>query len=191
MEESYTLVTPEPLAVTFEATDATDGCNGSIRILPLGGSGNYIYNWPQLPDQGNNPLAEGLCPGDYTLEVTDDNGCQAVSMVAQVLDRRFPCLNAREVITPNGDGLNETFIIFCSDGDEVSENNLEIYNRWGQLVFEAANYSCSDDDGSNCFEGRTNDGTLLPPGPYYYVLEYTNALGERAQQRGSLTIVRD
>ncbi|MTB51609.1 cohesin domain-containing protein [Lewinella sp. W8] len=191
MEGSYTLEAPEPLAVTFEATDATDGCNGSIRILPLGGSGNYIYNWPQLPSQGNNPIAEGLCPGDYTLEVTDDNGCQGVTMVAQVLDRRFPCLNAREVITPNGDGLNETFIIFCSDGDEVSDNNLEIYNRWGQLVYEAANYSCSDDDGSNCFEGRTNDGTLLPPGPYYYVLEYTNPLGERAQQRGSLTIIRD
>jgi gliding motility-associated-like protein len=189
--ESFTLTAPEDLAITFEATDATEGCNGSVRILPLGGNGDYSYSWPQLPSQGDSPFAEGLCPGDYTIEVTDGTGCQTVTMIATVNDRRFPCLDARKVITPNGDGLNETLVIFCSGDDVAANNAIEIFNRWGQLVFKVNDYDCSDDDGINCFEGRTNDGTLLPAGPYYYVFEFSNPLGERDQKRGSFTIVRE
>jgi hypothetical protein len=189
---SYSLNAPEDLAITFEAIDATDGCNGSIRVIPLGGSGNYRFSFPQLPSQGNDPFAEGLCPGVYEIQVTDDNGCQTVTMTAEVLDRRFPCLSARDVITPNGDGLNEAFVITCSDGDEAINNSLQIFNRWGQLVYRVADYDCSDDDrGLNCFEGRTNDGTILPDGAYYYIFEFRNPLGEEMQQRGSLTILRD
>jgi hypothetical protein len=190
--ESFTLTAPEDLAVTFEAVDATEGCNGSVQIIPLGGSGNYRFTWPQLPSQGNDPLAEGLCPGEYTIQVTDDNECQTVTMVASVLDRRFPCLSAREVISPNGDGLNEKFILFCSNNDEAINNTMQVFNRYGQLVYKIADYDCSSDDsGVNCFEGRTNDGTVLPEGPYYYIFDFTNLQGEPKQQRGSLTIVRE
>lgn len=189
---SVSLTAPEDLAITFEATDATEGCNGSVRILPLGGSGNYRYTWPELPNQGNSPLAEGLCPGEYTIQVTDDNECQTVTMIATVLDRRFPCLSAREVITPNGDGLNEAFVLFCSNDVEAINNTLQIFNRWGQLVYKVNDYDCSSDEqGTNCFEGRTNDGSVLPEGPYYYIFDFTNPQGDAMQQRGSLTIVRD
>jgi hypothetical protein len=189
---SFSLTTPEDLAMTFDATDATEGCNGTIRILPLGGSGVYRYVWPELPEQGNNPFAEGLCPGVYTIRVTDANMCQTVTMLATVLDRRFPCLNARDVITPNGDGLNEKFVIFCSDGNEAINNTLQIFNRWGQRVYNITDYDCSDDDrGTNCFEGRTNDGEVLPEGAYYYIFEFTNLQGEEMQQRGALSIIRE
>ena len=190
-EEIYTLTAPEDLLITFEATEATEGCNGSIQVLPLGGSGSYRYNWPQLPNQGNNPFAEGLCPGEYTVEVTDENGCQMRTMVATVLDRSLPCLDVRRVITPDGDGLNERFVIFCSDGDAAINNNLQVFNRWGQLVYRANDYDCTDLGGINCFEGETNDGVILPEGPYYYVFEFTSLGGEQMQQRGSLSILRD
>ena len=190
-EQAFIVGEPEDLAFSFETTDATEGCNGSIRVLPLGGSGNFTFSFPELPNQGNNPLAEGLCPGDYTIIVTDENGCQSVTMVATVRDRRAPCLSTREVITPNGDDLNETLVIFCSGEDVAMDNNIQIYNRWGQLVYEAADYDCSDNGGMTCFDGRTNDNLLLPEGAYYYVFDYTNPLGEREQQRGSFTILRD
>jgi len=189
--ESFTLTGPEDLTLVLEATEATDGCNGSIRILPLGGRGPYTYIWPQLPDQGNNPFAEGLCPGEYTVEVTDAGECQTQIMTATVLDRSLPCLDVRRVITPDGDGLNEKFVIFCSDGAEAIDNNLQIFNRWGQLVYKANKYDCTDLGGLNCFEGETNDGAILPEGPYYYIFEFTSLGGEKMQQRGSLTIVRD
>ena len=190
-EQAFTVGEPDDLAFSFETTDATEGCNGSFRVLPLGGSGDFTFTFPELPNQGNNPLAEGLCPGDYTIIVTDENGCQSVTMVATVRDRRAPCLSTREVITPNGDDLNETLVIFCSGEDVAMDNNLQIYNRWGQLVYEAADYDCSDNGGINCFDGRTNDNLLLPEGAYYYVFDYTSPLGEREQQRGSFTLLRD
>ncbi len=187
----FTITSPPELLLTSEETDADNGCNGTITILPLGGASNYNYSWPQLAGQGNSPVARDLCPGEYTVIVTDENNCQSVSRTVTVRDRRFPCLSERNVITPNGDGLNEAFILFCTDGDEISNNTLEIYNRWGQLVFQANGYDCSEDGGRNCFRGLTNSGEVLPEGPYYYVLDYSNPLGEQRQQRGSLTILRE
>ena len=82
-------------------------------------------------------------------------------------------------------------MLFCSGQDAAANNTLEIFNRYGQLVFRTNDYNCSEDGGSNCFEGRTNDGRLLPAGAYYYVFDYMNMFGDRQQQRGSLTIIRD
>jgi gliding motility-associated-like protein len=190
INQDFTVAGPPELIATVESTDATDDCNGTVTVIPLaGGSTNFNYNWQQLPQQGNSPVALDLCPGDYIIDVFDENRCQTVTVVATVRDRRFPCLSERNVITPNGDGLNESFILFCTDGGEINNNTLEIYNRWGQLVYQIADYNCSTDGGLNCFEGRTNDGSVLPAGPYYYVLDYTNPIGELQQKRGSITIV--
>ncbi len=192
LERSYEIVDPEPLTVSIETEDATEGCNGSARAIVSGGTAPYNFRWAQLTGVGSTAEVTELCAGDYTVTVTDANGCgEDLRVTGTVLNRAFPCLSERPVITPNGDGLNESFILFCSDGNQVSNNSLEIYNRWGQLVFQTDDYACSDDDGINCFRGRTNDGTELPAGPYYYVLEYENAVGERRQKRGSLTIVRE
>ncbi|MCB0634860.1 MAG: gliding motility-associated C-terminal domain-containing protein, partial [Lewinella sp.] len=77
---------------------------------------------------------------------------------------------------------NDEFIIFCV-GD-YPDNHLEVYNRWGQLVFEADNYD-------NTWEGTTQDGQALPEGPYYYILEYKDPEDNLVQQKGSLTILRE
>lgn len=101
---------------------------------------------------------------------------------ATVLDRRFPCMDIRPVITPDGDGLNEAFIINCIE--EMADNRVLIYNRWGQLVYEARNYD-------NNWRGITTDGQQVPDGAYYYVLEFTDNEGKRVQVKGSITILRE
>jgi len=72
---------------------------------------------------------------------------------------RLDCI-VPDVISPNNDGLNDSFVIGCSDFKNVA---LKIFNRWGDLVFESDNYN-------NNWAG-THDGNDLPPGPYYYVFE--------------------
>jgi gliding motility-associated-like protein len=69
--------------------------------------------------------------------------------------------NDSNVITPNGDGLNDRFHIAGLLGEGW---NLEVYNRWGEPVYHTANY-------------RQEWGEQVPPGLYYYVLqqEATNA----------------
>jgi gliding motility-associated-like protein len=192
LNRTYSITEPSPIIVTVDAEPATlpgtgfsdcSGSDGSVSAVVSGGSGNYNYNWLNIEVQDlNQNIVVGLCPGPYYLEVTDSNGCESLSgtVVGEVEDRRFPCLEKRVVITPDGNGSNDNFIIFCI-GD-YPDNHLEIYNRWGQLVYEVDNYD-------NDWEGKSLKGEDLPEGPYYYVLEYDTPDGF-IQTKGSLTIVR-
>lgn len=180
--ESFSINEPQALEVTIESEPATDDCNGVVRAVVVGGTPPYVYTWMNIPDATNTAIVSDLCPGDYFISVRDSRGCVADITSGTILDRRFPCLEERVVITPDGNGSNDEFIIFCID--ELVDNHLEIYNRWGQLVFETDNYD-------NTWEGVTVDGEELPAGPYYFVLDYSGPNGEPIQFRGSLTIIRD
>ncbi len=181
-EVTFTIADPAPITIAFETEPSTDGCNGAAQAVVEGGTEPFRYNWANVDIGIDGDMATNLCPGEYFLQVTDDKGCSSELTSVTVDDRRFPCLDERVVITPDGNGANDEFIIFCV-GD-YPDNHLEIYNRWGQLVFEADNYD-------NTWEGTTQDGQALPEGPYYYVLEYTDPEGNRIQQKGSLTILRE
>ena len=189
---SYNIVEPTPIQVTIVAEPATEpgtgysdcsGSNGSVSAIVTGGNGEYNYNWLNIEVIDlNQDVITGLCPGPYYLQVTDSNGCESLSgtVVGEVEDRRFPCLEQRVVITPDGNGSNDEFIIFCIG--ELPDNHLEIYNRWGQLVYQTDNYD-------NSWEGNSFNGDPLPEGPYYFILEYQSPDGI-IQTKGSLTIVR-
>jgi len=65
--------------------------------------------------------------------------------------------------SPNGDGINDIFNI-AGLYNIFTEFNLEVYNRWGQLVFES-------DQNSNPWNGRLfNNKELVPVGIYFYIL---------------------
>ncbi|MFH1321750.1 MAG: gliding motility-associated C-terminal domain-containing protein, partial [Bacteroidota bacterium] len=64
-------------------------------------------------------------------------------------------------ITPNGNGLNDTWEI--GNMEFYPDCLVEIYNRWGLLVFSSRGYT-EEWDG-------THDGKTLPIGPYYYVID--------------------
>lgn len=182
--ESFEIMEAQPIKVSIETEPATEDCNGTARAVVTGGIQPYFYEWLNTDTVRNEAFITGLCPGEYFLRVSDAAGCvtEPEVLMGQVEDRRFNCFEERLVITPDGNGQNDEFIIFCI-GD-FPDNHLEIYNRWGQLVFETDNYD-------NTWEGRTSGGEELPEGPYYYVLDYTNAEGNLVQTKGSLTIVRE
>lgn len=80
--------------------------------------------------------------------------------------------------TPNGDGLNDTFGIA---GEAILEFNMQIFNRWGQLVFEAANVN---DRWDGTFLGQK-----VPIGTYVYKLTATSASGIRQKKEGSVNVI--
>jgi gliding motility-associated-like protein len=69
------------------------------------------------------------------------------------------------IITPNGDDVNDAFIVPCLSSGLYPENNFIVYNQWGDAVFTKAGYK-------NEWEGTFN-GEPLPPGTYYYILKFT------------------
>jgi gliding motility-associated-like protein len=69
-----------------------------------------------------------------------------------------------EGFSPNGDGINDTFVI-GGLFDLYPQNKITIIDRWGQFVFSAEPYH------ENWWDGKNHRGEDMPPGTYYYVLE--------------------
>ena len=84
-----------------------------------------------------------------------------------------------DVITPNGDGMNDKWII--PNISDYPNNELIIYNRWGQPVYTVKPYR-------NNWDGTTDEGKDLPSAAYYYLIK----LNDDKQQiwAGSITVIR-
>lgn len=99
------------------------------------------------------------------LSVTDPYGCiyEAAQEVylqnALNLDGFF----VPNVLTPNGDNFNDTFLI-PSAVSACLNYSLDIFNRWGQLVYTMTPLKAA-------FSGQDESGKTLPEGVYYYTME--------------------
>ena len=80
------------------------------------------------------------------------------------------CLTIYNEFSPNGDGQNETFEIDCIEN--YKDNQLSVFNRWGNTVFEQSNYN-------NTWDGTSKIGKNLPTGTYYYVLKLGNGFKDK------------
>lgn len=125
--------------------------------------------------------------GEYvvTLSVLTDKDCSStVSHTIYIeADLIFP-----NVITPNGDGINDVLAI--ENMNPKMPNILSIYNRWGKKVYEKENYQTymKDDILYNTEEGFGATG--LSDGVYYYTFHY-EGYTRAVDYHGSLTILRD
>lgn len=132
---------------------------------------------------GTSPLGTIVSDLSDNLSNLGDNGT--------VLPISGCAINVFNALTPDGDGLNDYFMI---GGIECyPDNNVEIYNRWGVLVFETKGYDNSTKVFRGFSEGRTtikqNDG--LPTGTYFYILQYKKQDGSTAKKDGYLYINRN
>ncbi len=119
----------------------------------------------------------------YFLTVTDINGCEASASVTVIVinNRNIYIPNA---FTPNGDGVNDTWTIYTEEG-KAKIVQLEIYNKWGDRVFQASDIPTSADGWDGTFKGeKLNPGAFS----YRFVLEFTD--GYIVRQSGTLTLIR-
>ena len=68
------------------------------------------------------------------------------------------------MITPNGDGLNDLWIIDCIE--EFPDNQVKIFNRWGDLINSYNHY----DNVQQVWKGTNFEDKPIPDGTYYYLL---------------------
>jgi gliding motility-associated-like protein len=87
-------------------------------------------------------------------------------------------LKATNMITPNGDGVNDTWVV--RNIDQFPNNRLDIYNRHGKLVYTKLGYD-------NSWDGKYS-GNALVEDTYYYILTINS--GER-KLRGFISVVRE
>ncbi len=141
------------------------------------GSGSYSWLPTTVSDPFSlNPTTQPTVTTSYTLTVTDQNGCMGVDTVQVTVENDY-IVHVMNLLTPNGDGFNDTWVI---DGILFyPENNVAVYNRNGQLVY-------SKDAYDNQWTGTWKD-VELPDGTYYYVLTFG---GSDKVYKGSVTVLR-
>ncbi len=112
----------------------------------------------------------GICGDTDTTTVTVDP--------EEIKDLLVP-----DIITPNGDGRNDTWNI---QGIEAYQNvTINIYNRWGDAVFVFDGTAQSYTETSNQWDGKYN-GNDLPVGNYVYIITFDNEI----TKKGTVTILR-
>ena len=72
-------------------------------------------------------------------------------------------------------------IILITPPEEFPDNELIVFNRWGDIVYQSKPYN-------NDWQGQNNDGDPLPDGTYYYVLRLD--ISEGVIYRGDITIIK-
>ncbi|WP_159018191.1 gliding motility-associated C-terminal domain-containing protein [Algibacter sp. L3A6] len=83
------------------------------------------------------------------------------------------CVSVINEFSPNGDGLGDTLVINCIDN--YPNNSLEVYNRWGNIVYKKKSYSSTNEwDGTSDGRSTLLQSEKLPVGTYYYVLDLGN-----------------
>jgi gliding motility-associated-like protein len=101
-----------------------------------------------------------------TIQVCDVSAACSQEVITIEVAGDITVFNA---LSPNGDTLNEVFIIQYIDLlPETKKNKVTIFNRWGDIVFSVDNY----DNQSRVFRGLNKNGDELPTGTYFYKLEF-------------------
>lgn len=178
--------TVNAVATTNATGELLIGQTASIDASQSTGN-NLTYSWTPLTGSISGltdftavtTTVQPLETTVYTVEVTDDEGCSDRDSVEVLVGR---CVPLHAGFTPNNDGTNDLWLIPCLD---LFANRVEVYNRWGQLVFQRDNYTSA-----NAWNGESG-GQPLPDAAYYYVItvEYTN-LPEPVIYKGTVTIIR-
>jgi len=171
-----------PSSGNLIVSNDTSICLG--RSVPLQASGADTYTWE--PQQNlscadcDNPIASPLSTTTYIVTAIDSNGCSAGSDSVKVtVDIGCSHLVIPTAFSPNNDGRND-FFHALSKG--VVSFDLQLYNRWGTLLFSSVNPDST-------WDGKLN-GIAQPVGVYIWVLKAQLDDGTVVDRKGSVTLVR-
>lgn len=173
---------PTPVAY-FTATPPDSAEVGQPVIFTDSTQGGSAWQWWI----GNQPFPGGptfsyAFPRDtfYTITLISQNaqGCRD-TFVRVVYVRPFTGIFIPTAFTPNGDGVNDVFVIVSPP---LEWSRLRIYSRWGLLVREVV--------GAPQWDGKDASGNLVPEDAYTFVFEARLYSGQSLQRVGTVTVLR-
>jgi len=180
--KNATITESEKLLSTPQSINSTcpGSSDGQITLSVNGGVSPYSYEWS---NQNTTNELMSISNGNYMVTITDFNNCKITNTVeVKYLDEY--CINIPTAFSPNGDGVNDNWEI-----EHISlykEISIEIFNRWGQLIFyysgSGAGYANVDNQWNGTFDGKE-----LPLSSYVFILDLKN---NTAVNKGIVTIIK-
>jgi gliding motility-associated-like protein len=176
---TYQAITVLPSYTVSAGNDTTISLGQTIT---LNGSGSGSPLWTTTSNLSNptifNPTTSPLLTSTYILSVTDVNMCVNADTVVVNVIIVSTDLSITTVISPNGDGINDNWVI--KNISIYPENEVTVFNIYGNDVFHKKGYN-------NDWQGTYN-GNTLPDGTYFYIVK-TDSIN--APLKGSLDILRN
>lgn len=185
---SYGCTSTATVAVTQNSITAAFIADPTSGAIPLDvnttnqstGSG-LTYNW----NFGNGSTSTATNPGTtypnsgtytITLIATSGNCTDTTSVIIIVEDNLS--LEIPNVFTPNGDGINDLFTIKSTGVKEIS---LQIFNRWGEKLYEFTGVKAA-------WDGMTPLGAKVPDATYFYFVKATGFDDKEIEKHGTVNL---
>jgi gliding motility-associated-like protein len=166
---------------------------------------NDPNSWTNITGQGINPTIDT----NFIYRLPEDTGCYALRVQAInfsnsqyvshsnweqfcIITPPPPppppppvepdSIEVPNVFTPNGDNTNDLFEII--NGDQWDQGTIQVFNRWGALVYESSDLTAVPWDGRDM-----NTGEIVADGVYFYMLSVKHyALNWSDERKGTITI---
>ncbi len=123
--------------------------------------------------------------GEYTVWVTDTKGCRSSASIRIELAKRYA--HMPNVFSPNGDGINDHFFPVLSVASIKRVPLMQVYDRWGELVFEQRDIDFSNPTAG--WNGQYKNRAPVP-GVYVYTIEIEWLSGESQRLSGDVSLVK-
>lgn len=182
LQTNYITVYPNPIANFSSSPNDVTELDPTIYFTDLS-QGATLWNW-NLGDgatsNNQNPTHTYNGAGDYSISLYVENsyGCSD-NIVKEVKIKPVFSFYIPNAFTPNlGDGINDTF---KGVGLNISEFNMMIFDRWGEMIFESSYL----EEGWN----GTYKGEQVPNDVYVYKIKLKDVLGQNHNYIGKVIVV--
>ncbi|MEM7571436.1 MAG: SBBP repeat-containing protein [Bacteroidota bacterium] len=150
-------------------------------------AGTYRYQFNDKPLQLSSMFANAEA-GQHRVRVWDERGCSnAAELVLLPPDLADCAIYIPTAFSPNLDGLHDKFRIFPPTGLEGRVLSYQIFDRWGGLIYSAANFSLNETTG--WWDGLDLEQQLVSQGVYVYSIQLELLSGEARQLTGTVTVL--
>ena len=187
-EKSFTITVSEEPTVLGQSSEQYYGLTNSTPVISLGtqsqlyitGNGISTVQWSPATGLSNpnilNPIARPKQTTTYTVTIINNAGSVTTLQITVEVKNDY-LVEAQNIVTPNGDGINDFWVI--KNLEDYPDNEVTIYDQTGKVLYKAANYNQRWDG--------TSGGRKLATGTYYYILRFRN--NPKAIHKGFVTLL--
>jgi gliding motility-associated-like protein len=178
-----------PLPVIEVVENPVTNAGTAVAIPVNFPPGIATYNWTPARDLScydcPNPFARPRSTTTYKVVATDSNGCTSSADVTVFVLCNENNLFVPNTFSPNGDGTNDVF--YPRGRGIVRVQSFNVFNRWGQKVFEKRNFTANDKSAG--WNGTVN-GQPASSDVYVYSIEIICENSETVSFKGNVMLLR-
>ena len=161
IQSEIELSQPDKIDALYKSIQPT--CNGKqdgeVNLYPIGGVEPYSVMYRNMVY--NNVDFSDLFPGEYSFVIIDANECQSEEIIVFVPESNQECISIPNAFSPNNDGINDVWEI--ENIEMFPTSRIQVFNRWGQLVFETRS-------NEELWDGKSTWDDC-PTGTYVYIID--------------------